>query len=404
MLWLGSVMWKHPVALVGGGKLCSGAWKLGPGGCLNIKMPSYQYRNSHYKDKTVWWLIVTMEIPIPGRLVFIFGNGAQMATWGCSPYEYIPLSVQNGSYSVETGPRWPRGAVLPMSTYHFQARRAHILWRRGPDGHVGLFSPWVHNTFRSEGLIFCGDGAQMATWGCSPHEYIPLSGQKGSYSVETGSRWPRGAVLPMSTYHFQVRRAHILWRRGPDGHVGLFSLWVHTTFRPEGFIFCGDGAQMATWGCSPYEYIPLSGQKGSYSVETGPRWPHGAVLPMSTYHFQSRRAHILWRRGPDGHAGLFSLWVHTTFSPEGLIFCGDGAQMATWGCSPYEYLPLSVQKGSYSVETGPRWPSGAVLPMSTYHFQVRRVHILWRRGPDGHVGLFSLWVHTTFSPEGLIFC
>ena len=34
--------------------MCSG-WSLGkrPGGRLNIKMPSYQYRDSHYKDKTV---------------------------------------------------------------------------------------------------------------------------------------------------------------------------------------------------------------------------------------------------------------------------------------------------------------------------------------------------------------
>ena len=27
-----------------------------PGGHLNIKMPSYQYRTSHYRDKMVWWL------------------------------------------------------------------------------------------------------------------------------------------------------------------------------------------------------------------------------------------------------------------------------------------------------------------------------------------------------------
>ena len=27
-----------------------------PGGCLNMKMSSYQYRNSHYKNKIVSWL------------------------------------------------------------------------------------------------------------------------------------------------------------------------------------------------------------------------------------------------------------------------------------------------------------------------------------------------------------
>ena len=35
-----------------------------PGGCFNIKMSYYQYKNSHYKDRTVSWLIFIMGIPM----------------------------------------------------------------------------------------------------------------------------------------------------------------------------------------------------------------------------------------------------------------------------------------------------------------------------------------------------
>ena len=45
-------------------------------GHLNIKMSSYQYRESHYKSKTVSrpsYLLI--EIPIPGEIVFIFRRG-----------------------------------------------------------------------------------------------------------------------------------------------------------------------------------------------------------------------------------------------------------------------------------------------------------------------------------------
>ena len=40
-------------------------------GHFNEKMPPYQFRNSHYKDKTVsWHLIFIMEIPIPRKIDF----------------------------------------------------------------------------------------------------------------------------------------------------------------------------------------------------------------------------------------------------------------------------------------------------------------------------------------------
>ena len=50
-----------------------------PGGCLNIKMPSYQYRDSHVKDKTVspTVLFLTWESPYLEKTVFMLSNRAQ---------------------------------------------------------------------------------------------------------------------------------------------------------------------------------------------------------------------------------------------------------------------------------------------------------------------------------------
>ena len=47
------------------------------GGRLNIKMPSYQYRDSHVKDKTVspTVLSLTWESPYMGKTVFILRRG-----------------------------------------------------------------------------------------------------------------------------------------------------------------------------------------------------------------------------------------------------------------------------------------------------------------------------------------
>ena len=54
------------------GELC--CWCIGMS--LNIEMSSYQYRNFHYKDKTVSWrFIFIMEIPIPEKMVFILSRG-----------------------------------------------------------------------------------------------------------------------------------------------------------------------------------------------------------------------------------------------------------------------------------------------------------------------------------------
>ena len=45
----------------------SGTMMMAPGGRLNIKMWSYQYRDPHNKDKMVDRLIFNMGIPIPGK-------------------------------------------------------------------------------------------------------------------------------------------------------------------------------------------------------------------------------------------------------------------------------------------------------------------------------------------------
>ena len=53
------------------------SWCLTSGGRLNIKMPSYQYRDSHVKDKTVspTVLSLTWESPYLGKTVFILRRG-----------------------------------------------------------------------------------------------------------------------------------------------------------------------------------------------------------------------------------------------------------------------------------------------------------------------------------------
>ena len=54
-----------------------GGWNRIPGGHLNIKMPSYQYRDSHVKDKTVLPTVssLTWESPYLGKTVFILRRG-----------------------------------------------------------------------------------------------------------------------------------------------------------------------------------------------------------------------------------------------------------------------------------------------------------------------------------------
>ena len=55
---------------------CSVYIEAGPWGRLNIKIQSYQYRDSHYKDKTVSW---RMKFPIFGKTVYILRRGAAVS-------------------------------------------------------------------------------------------------------------------------------------------------------------------------------------------------------------------------------------------------------------------------------------------------------------------------------------
>ena len=61
------------VTLLELGHPCGKAKRNKPGGRLNIKMPSYQYRDSHVKDKAVspTILSLTWESPYLGKMVFI---------------------------------------------------------------------------------------------------------------------------------------------------------------------------------------------------------------------------------------------------------------------------------------------------------------------------------------------
>ena len=64
-------------------------WHKEPGGFFNIKMLSYQYRDSHCIDMVVSWLsyIFKMGIPIPEKMAFILkqGPGKQPWCWPSSP-------------------------------------------------------------------------------------------------------------------------------------------------------------------------------------------------------------------------------------------------------------------------------------------------------------------------------
>ena len=78
-----------------------------PGARLNIKM-SYQYRNSHYKDKTVSWpSYLSNGNPIPGKNVFILRRGT-----GCHQSWYVV---------------WYFG-IREYCDFWFQHQKCHISW------------------------------------------------------------------------------------------------------------------------------------------------------------------------------------------------------------------------------------------------------------------------------------
>ena len=66
-----------------------------PGGHLNINMLSYQYRESHVKDKTVSLTVLslTWESPYLEKMVFILRLGP-----GLNPLELIPATIETLSF------------------------------------------------------------------------------------------------------------------------------------------------------------------------------------------------------------------------------------------------------------------------------------------------------------------
>ena len=64
-------------------------------GHLNLKMPSYHYRNSHYKDKTVMRLSYFPNgNPLPGKTLFILKKtGIYFRQWHSNPSKAVTLST-----------------------------------------------------------------------------------------------------------------------------------------------------------------------------------------------------------------------------------------------------------------------------------------------------------------------
>ena len=71
--------------------------KLDAGGHLNIKMPSYQYRDSHVKDKMVspTVLSLTWESPNLGKTVFILKRGLGFSQGLCNFNSLAPYQCRD---------------------------------------------------------------------------------------------------------------------------------------------------------------------------------------------------------------------------------------------------------------------------------------------------------------------
>ena len=83
------------------------------GGRLNIKTPSYQYRDSHVKDKTVspTVLSLTRESPYLGKTVFILRQGPGAA--------YMATPKQNITK--------PRSYLMGCIIFHLYLRVVHFI-------------------------------------------------------------------------------------------------------------------------------------------------------------------------------------------------------------------------------------------------------------------------------------
>ena len=77
---------------------------MGTGGGLNIKMPSYQYGDSHVKDKTVspTVLSLTWESPYLEKTVFLLRWGPGYSIVSVNPQESLVILTSHICYGTET--------------------------------------------------------------------------------------------------------------------------------------------------------------------------------------------------------------------------------------------------------------------------------------------------------------
>ena len=107
---------------------------LAPVGCLNIKMPSYQFRDSHVKDKTVspTVLSLTWESLYLGKVVFILKPGpiAVQQYVAVRQYGLIVYLHPHPHYShaYSSAGWWAWGSGTPITTFTADIT-SPIMWR-----------------------------------------------------------------------------------------------------------------------------------------------------------------------------------------------------------------------------------------------------------------------------------
>ena len=95
-----------------------------PGSCLNIKMSSHQYRDSHYKNQTFGErLIFETWIPIPEKMVFIWVRSRRcgyLVTRFC--YQLIAKPGNKTATVSWSDPYWDCGYLVTRFCYQLIAK------------------------------------------------------------------------------------------------------------------------------------------------------------------------------------------------------------------------------------------------------------------------------------------
>ena len=133
------------------GKGLSSLWHQGntwagvPGGRFNIKMPSYQYRDSHVKDKTVspTVLSLTWESPYMGKMVFILNRAPGDWCWTAQgpalEQQSDAVAIFSTNDSTASNDFWPKvsrqrqiAVIIRASRTHRASHRiSHVGWVAG---------------------------------------------------------------------------------------------------------------------------------------------------------------------------------------------------------------------------------------------------------------------------------